>query len=120
MSERKWEQLKNEIVRKIMIGEYPIGSKIPTIVELMDIYKVGKTTVQTTIQSLIQDGLLETRVGDGCYVRKCNTALLKRTYQQQISQEFDRLVAECFSLGMTDYEMSVALNEAILNYHSEG
>ncbi len=61
------------VVRKlealIASGEWTVGSRIPTEVELMDRLRVSRNTLREAIRSLVHVGLLESRVGDGTYVR---------------------------------------------------
>lgn len=61
-------QLGSDIRQKILSGEYPIGSKIPTEQELCDKYDVSRITVRRAIQDLVEDGLLEKVRGKGTFV----------------------------------------------------
>ncbi|WP_054680000.1 FadR/GntR family transcriptional regulator [Microbacterium sp. No. 7] len=55
--------------RKIVSGEWPVGSKIPTEPELMEMLGVGRTTVREAVRSLATLGLLEPAVSRGTFVR---------------------------------------------------
>lgn len=54
---------------RIVSGEWPINSRIPTETELMQLIGVGKTTVREAVRSLATLGLLETLPGRGTFVR---------------------------------------------------
>ncbi|ADB49594.1 FadR/GntR family transcriptional regulator [Conexibacter woesei] len=59
-----------EAVRaEIVAGAWPIGGKIPTEPELVDQLGIGRNSVREAIRALVHAGLLETRQGDGTYVR---------------------------------------------------
>lgn len=48
------------------------GEKLPSETELASMYGVNRLTVRTALQRLNAIGLVETRVGDGTYVRQFN------------------------------------------------
>jgi DNA-binding FadR family transcriptional regulator len=52
----------------ITSGEWKVGRRIPTEVELMERLQVSRNTLREAIRSLVHVGLLESRVGDGTYV----------------------------------------------------
>jgi DNA-binding FadR family transcriptional regulator len=53
----------------ITSGEWKVGGRIPTELELMQRLQVSRNTLREAIRSLVHVGLLESRVGDGTYVR---------------------------------------------------
>lgn len=53
---------------RIHSGKWPVGSKIPTEVKLVEMLGVSRPSVREAVRSLVQLGLLETRQGDGTYV----------------------------------------------------
>jgi len=59
------EQLRTAVTQ----GEWPIGERIPTEVELGEQLGVGRNTVREAVRALAHTGLLEVRQGDGTYVR---------------------------------------------------
>lgn len=65
-------QVADQLEKMIESGEYEVGKRIPTEVELMDIFHVSRNTVREAIQSLTSAGVLEVKQGDGTYVRSSN------------------------------------------------
>lgn len=61
-------QLRDVIRNKILSGEYPPGTAIPTEHELAEIYGIHRLTVRNTIDILVEEGLLKTKQGSGIYV----------------------------------------------------
>ncbi|MCG7407227.1 GntR family transcriptional regulator [Paenibacillus sp. ACRRX] len=63
-------KVKEQILKHIHSGVYPVGSKIPTEVEMCRMYKVSRTTIRTALQDLERDRLLERTQGRGTFVKK--------------------------------------------------
>ncbi|EEI89884.1 transcriptional regulator, GntR family [Sphingobacterium spiritivorum ATCC 33300] len=68
--ERLSDQVYKRIKEDIQHGLYVAGHKIPSESELMDIYKVGRSTIREAINSLASSGILLVKRGDGTYVRQ--------------------------------------------------
>jgi GntR family transcriptional repressor for pyruvate dehydrogenase complex len=66
VSEQVYEQLK----RQLLNGEWKQGDKIPSENELAEAFNVSRITVRHAIQKLTALGLIETRVGEGSFVRE--------------------------------------------------
>ena len=65
-------QVADQLEQQIENDVYKIDHKIPTEVELMEIFKVSRNTIREAIQSLVSAGILEVLQGDGTYVRANN------------------------------------------------
>ena len=65
-------QVADKLEQMIEAGEYAVGQRIPTEVELMEMFAVSRNTVREAIQSLTSAGVLQVRQGDGTYVRSSN------------------------------------------------
>jgi len=63
-----YQQIANDIHSKIQSGLYPPGACIPSEVELMNQYKVGRITVRQAINILQKEGRLITKQGKGTFV----------------------------------------------------
>ncbi|MGK5628648.1 FadR/GntR family transcriptional regulator [Streptomyces sp. URMC 123] len=59
------EQLRAQLTG----GEWPVGSRIPTEHELAEQLGVGRNTVREAVRVLVHAGLLESRQGNGTFVR---------------------------------------------------
>jgi DNA-binding FadR family transcriptional regulator len=62
------QRLVLEFRRRIMAGEWPAGSKIPTERELSEHYDVSRGVVREAISALVCLGVLRTRQGGGVFV----------------------------------------------------
>ena len=65
IGDQVYEQMKAQIVS----GSWPANEKIPSENQLMEIFGVSRTSVRQAIQKLVAIGYLETRRGEGSYVR---------------------------------------------------
>ncbi|MEU5549054.1 FCD domain-containing protein [Micromonospora sp. NPDC047793] len=54
--------------RRILAGEWPVGSRIPTEPQLVEDLGVGRNTVREAVRALAHAGVLECRQGSGTYV----------------------------------------------------
>ncbi len=53
---------------QITSGEWPVGSRIPTEPELVELLGVARNTVREAVRALAHNGLLDIRQGSGTYV----------------------------------------------------
>lgn len=64
------EQVKDDLLRKIKDGTYKHGEKIPSERALSDHYDVSRVTIRSTINELVNMGILRRRHGSGTFVRE--------------------------------------------------
>lgn len=62
-------QVYDAILLKIKNNIYKVGDRLPTNVELCDIYDVSRITVSRALSDLEKDGYIEKKQGKGCYVK---------------------------------------------------
>ena len=63
------DQVIAQLRTQITSGEWPVGSRIPTEVELVEQLGVARNTVREAVRALAHNGLLDIRQGSGTYVR---------------------------------------------------
>lgn len=70
----KREKLSEEVIKqiKILISEEKLnpGDRLPSERKLSDYFEVGRPTIREALQKLKNIGLVETKVGDGTYVKE--------------------------------------------------
>ena len=64
------EKIVNQIERAILDNKYRPGDKIPSEMEMCDIFDVSRTVVREAIQKLSAKGLIEVKKGSGIFVKK--------------------------------------------------
>ncbi|GGO98632.1 GntR family transcriptional regulator [Wenjunlia tyrosinilytica] len=66
---RGYRQLADDLRRRINSGEYPSGTTLPRIIDLMEIYSLSRQTVRDAIGELADEGLVVTMGKGGTQVR---------------------------------------------------
>ena len=85
-----FQQLADQIVQKIISGEYPPGGRMDTVRDLAMMAGVNPNTVQRSLAEIENRGLIYTKRGDGRYVTE-ETALIQKAkalYLEQKTREF--------------------------------
>ena len=84
-------ELRSAVAR----GEWPVGERIPTEPRLSEQFGVGRNTVREAVRVLVHAGLLETRQGDGTYVRARldPTEALRRVERSTLRDQLEMRVA---------------------------
>lgn len=65
-----YQQLMEEIKRKIDCGEFTYGQKIPSETEFMKTFSISRITVRKAIEELVTEGYLSKKQGKGTFVNK--------------------------------------------------
>ena len=63
-------QVAEQIMEKIVSGEWPVGSKLPGELELTAYFDVSRVSVRQAISQLSGQGILSVVQGSGTYVNK--------------------------------------------------
>lgn len=64
-----YEQIYDDVLARIVSKEWAAGHRIPTEMELCEIYKVSRITVRKAIDDLVKTGYLVRQRGRGTFVR---------------------------------------------------
>jgi GntR family transcriptional regulator len=67
--EPMYRQIADDLCRQIESGELARGGQLPTELELGDRYKASRNTIRDAIKQLINLNLVETRPGQGTFVK---------------------------------------------------
>ena len=68
MAQPMYQQIADDLRKKIDSGVFAGGSQLPTELELRAQYGASRNTVRDAIKRLISQGLVETRPGQGTFV----------------------------------------------------
>ncbi|MFE1101330.1 GntR family transcriptional regulator [Nocardiopsis alba] len=66
----RWVQIADDLERRIREGEYQPGERVPSVLKIMEKYKVASATAQKALAGLRDRGLTRTDPGIGSTVRK--------------------------------------------------
>ena len=104
VSEQVYQQLKKNVLK----GTWKPGDKIPSESQLVSLFGVSRASIRMAIQRMITLGLLESKVGDGTYVREFTPGVyinelvpitLKPEYQLEIMEFRKALETEALRLA---------------------
>lgn len=73
------QQISDYVKRKILNGEWTVGTKIPPQRNLAKLFEVNRSTIVTALDELAADGLIESKVGSGTRVINNTWNLLAST-----------------------------------------
>jgi DNA-binding GntR family transcriptional regulator len=65
----KYMAIAGDLREKIAGGLYDLGTKLPPVHEMGEMYGAAPNTIRSAITVLAQEGVLESFQGDGVYVR---------------------------------------------------
>jgi GntR family transcriptional regulator len=65
-----WRQVAAAITSRIAEGEYPLGARVPSVVELSAEFGIATSTAQKALAHLKSEGLVRAEVGLGSFVAK--------------------------------------------------
>ena len=64
------EQVCESLKQSILAEEWQVGEKLPSESSLAELYGVNRLTVRMALQKLNTLGVVETKVGEGTYMKK--------------------------------------------------
>lgn len=70
------DRLAGEIRSSINAGDYTLGERLPTIMEMARRFRVGHPTVREALKKLEATGVVEIRHGSGVYVTRTQDVLM--------------------------------------------
>lgn len=63
-----WKQIAAIVASRIEDGTYPVGTRVPSVVELSAEFEVAASTAQKVMAWLKSEGLVRSEVGLGTFV----------------------------------------------------
>jgi DNA-binding FadR family transcriptional regulator len=107
-------QVIGQLQNLIESGEWPVGTRIPAEPVLTETLGVGRNTVREAVRALVHTGMLQTRQGDGTYVRAADSlgAALRRRLRraglmetQEVRSALERDAARLAAERRTDADI---------------
>lgn len=77
--------------QNIECGEWPVGSRLPVEAELSEALGVSRNTIREAVRVLVHVGMLDTRQGDGTFVRANRDAgeTLRRIARSKLAEQIE-------------------------------
>ena len=95
-----WPQIKEQLMRDIVAGKYPMGSPFPTVRDLAEDAKVNRNTMQRALSELESEGLVITNRTSGRTVTM-DEALIKLTRGNIAKEKIVSFKQEMEDMGFT-------------------
>lgn len=92
-------QVQDAIIKKIILGDYEPGDKIPSIKDLAKDFKINANTVSKSLTDLEAQGILETRRGMGTYIVE-DKEMIEETVDKYIGYRVSDIIREFEMLGI--------------------
>ncbi len=95
-----WQDVKAEIIQKIISGEYAAGERIPSIRKIADDYNVSLSTAQKVLQALRQDNIIESKRCVGYFVKPYIREHLLSERKKQLEKTVQLACEEAATIGV--------------------
>jgi GntR family transcriptional regulator len=96
------DQIKRQIRAKIGSGKLESGKALPSARDMAALLNVNRNTVAAAYRELVAEGLLETVVGSGTYVRECG--MIQQT--NELKEIFDRAFQAAAASGFSPEQIT--------------
>lgn len=103
-------QIIEQIKKRIALGEWPPGEKLPSIRELAVAIRVSVITVKRAYQELEAQGIIYTQQGKGSFV-SLDSSLEQKMRETDMTEHLTRVLILAESLGWTIQDISVRLEQ---------
>ena len=103
-----YQQLINQVTRKVQNGERPSGKKLPTVRELADQLGIARGTVKHAYEELERKGIITMTRGKGTFIRE--QARQESSAKVRAMAAIERLLDEMESLSFSPQEIQMFFN----------
>lgn len=103
-----YQQLVNQIMRRVQNGELPAGKKLPTVRELADQIGIARGTVKHAYEELERQGIIKMTRGKGTFVQE--QAQQESSAKVRAMNAIEKLLDEMESLSFSSQEIQMFFN----------
>jgi len=108
-----WRQIEEGVTHAVASGRLAAGDPVPSVRELAQRLRVNPATVSKAFQRLADQGVLESRRGDGTYVAEAPPTLDASERAGRLLEAATRLATVAGTLGASKAEAHDALDAAL-------
>ena len=101
------DEICSVIKKTIKAGEWKSDSKLPSENELAEMFGVNRLTVRMALQKLAAQGIVETKVGEGTFIKDFN-------FKDYISEVSDFYLTEAMIDNVCEFRKSLEVESARL------
>jgi GntR family transcriptional regulator len=112
-------QLIEQVKRSVALGVLSAGERLPTVKQLAFDLTINANTVARAYRELERDGIIETSVGRGSFIRAQGASARAATALQDVSASaLDAAVREAKSLGIARGRLNDLFTQALDRWYS--
>lgn len=104
----KYERVMNAIRERMISGEYPVGSQLPSEPRLQKLFGVSRVTVRLAVDGLVKDGLVERIQGKGSFVQRPHR--VSRLVRESTVESFSQVAK---ASGFTPHTQTLKVEEIV-------
>lgn len=104
-SQPVYRQIYDEIAAQILSGNIPAGTPLPPIRTVSKELGVSVITVRSAWEALEADGLIQTRVGSGCFVSKLSGSDIALRRENVLRPQIEALIDSAQRMGVSKNEL---------------
>lgn len=108
MKKNVTDQAYDEVLHLLLSGKYAPNEKLPSENDLKDMFGVSRNTIRTVLNKLGMLGIIETRRGEGSYLKQVGTEMYLNSFIPSILINEDDLV------GLMEFRRGVEMASARL------
>lgn len=97
-------QIRDNIITKIVTGDYKKGAKLKGVRELAKEYKVNPNTIQKVLIDLNERKIIYSKKGVGNFITD-NEQVLFQTNDRLIEKEIRNFIKRCYELNISKEEV---------------
>jgi len=102
-----YQQLADRLAGRVLDGEPDEGEAMPSVRTLASDYVLNPLTVTRALQTLVDEGVLETRRGVGMYVQPGASLRLRLAEREKfLKEEWPAIVEKLRRLGIKAHELN--------------
>jgi len=98
-------QISRQIRAKILVGELPAGTSLPSIRALAREQHVSVITVQRAYEHLMHEKLIHSRRGKGFFVSQLPSDEKKKMARQRFSEKIKPIITDALAEGLRLHEI---------------
>ncbi|SHK12732.1 transcriptional regulator, GntR family [Hathewaya proteolytica DSM 3090] len=106
-------QVKKQIIEQIRLGNFRVGSKMPTERELASAINVSRNTVSTAYNDLEKDGIIKSFQGKGTFVMEEVASWKDKSLKEKVVKVLDIALEEAMENGMSTEEFLELVTETV-------
>ncbi len=89
-TERLYEQIVQQIERRILSGDLKVGDQLPPERDLATQFRVSRTAVREAVKALREKGLVEIQLGRGTFITSNTSRAMRRSLGLMMKQGSDK------------------------------